>query len=85
MAFTFSFPRPDDMLGAVQRASEKICSTSGEFIGDETAGTFVGQTLIGQVVGSYIVDQTRVSVTITAKPPVVLKSVVESKVRAFFA
>jgi hypothetical protein len=84
MAHIFSFDLPDDATAALAKASTTVQEAGGSFSGDMLAGTFAGKTPVGQVKGSYRVAGRMVTVTITDKPFVLSKSLVESKVRSFF-
>ena len=83
MAHIFSFDLPD-ADAALEKASTSVQAAGGTFTGDTLAGTFSGKTPVGQVKGSYRVAGRVVTVTITDKPFVLSKALVESKVRSFF-
>ena len=84
MAHSFAFDLPGDPAAALAKASSLVKGAGGTFAGDADAGSFAGKTPVGEVKGTYRVAGSRVSVTITDKPFVVPKSVVESKVKGFF-
>jgi len=81
MAKSFTFPltvSPDSLL-----AKAKAVAQEGgvSFVGDTTGGRFEGKG----VQGEYRVEGTHVTVTILSKPFLAPWSVIEAKVRAFFA
>ena len=84
MAHTFSFDLPGDPAAALAKASSLVTGAGGAFAGDAAAGSFAGQTPVGEVKGTYRVAGKTVSVTVTDKPFVLPKAVVEAKVKGFF-
>jgi hypothetical protein len=77
--FSFSFARPGDIGRAVEAVRSGIEKKCGVFNGNEQQGSFRASGIAGQYQVSGVVD-----VTITEKPALIPKSLIEKEVREYF-
>jgi hypothetical protein len=82
--FTIS---PKDELGVtLERVKNTIVSKGGTFSGDTQQGQFSGVTPIGNVKGKYTVTaNNEIDVEITDKPFLAPMTIIEDKIRNYFA
>jgi len=80
MAFSFNIKKPSNLSAVLQQATRKIRSNGGQLNGNEKEGYFSGSGVKGRYsVGNNIL------ITITDKPVFAPKSLVISKITAFFS
>ncbi len=80
MADSFEFELTEDVEAAVARATESATRAGTTFHGDRFAGMFRGKGIEGY----YRVDGSKVVVTVTARPPVIPMSMIETGIRSYF-
>jgi hypothetical protein len=86
MSKNFIISPKDDLATTLARVEQTIVSKGGEFSGDTQQGQFSGVTPIGDVKGTYaITANNEIEITITDKPFVAPMSIIESKIRDYFA
>ncbi len=81
MSKSFDIPLTGDAGALVAKAEETARQAGAEFSGDTSSGRFAASGVEGQ----YTVKGDTITVTITKKPMVAPWSLVEQKVRSFFA
>lgn len=81
MAKSFTVPFGGPQAALVQKAQAVAHEAGASFQGDEASGGFRGSG----VVGEYRIEGGQVTITITSKPFYASWSLVESRVRSFFA
>ncbi len=86
MAHTFTISVTGPISVTIGKVSSEITCSGGRFEGNESCGTFSGKTPLGYIKGEYCcVSATDIRVTIVDKPFFVPYSVIESKIREYFA
>lgn len=76
----------DSLKETLNRVKQTITSKGGTFTGDTTQGEFAGVTPVGKVKGKYsIVNGKDIEIVITDKPFIAPMSVIEDRVRNYFA
>lgn len=81
MSRSFSIKIQEDPGALVARAEKLARKAGAEFKGDAHSGSFAGSGVEGQ----YAVEEDIITVTITRKPMIAPWSLVENKVKGFFA
>ena len=81
MSKSFDIPLTGDAAALVAKAEQVAREAGAEFSGDARAGRFAASG----VEGEYTVQSDTITVTITKKPIIAPWSLVEEKVRSFFA
>ena len=81
MSKSFDVPLTGDPEALVAQAEKAARKAGAEFSGDTSAGRFAGSG----VEGEYTVHGDTITVTINKKPLIAPWSLVEEKVRSFFA
>lgn len=86
MAQKFTVITKDELAATLKRVETTITSKGGQFSGDTRSGTFAGNTPIGVVKGRYtVLSDTDIEITITDKPFLAPQSIIENKIRDYFA
>lgn len=75
----------DSLKEALDRVKQTITSKGGTFTGNTEQGEFAGVTPVGKVKGKYVVKGKDIEIVITDKPFVAPMSVIEDRVRNYFA
>jgi hypothetical protein len=82
----FTVASSGDLNATLARVEKTITSKGGSFSGDTKEGQFSGVTPIGNVKGKYTVTANNdIDITITDKPFLAPMSVIENKIRDYFA
>ncbi|HQV23763.1 MAG: hypothetical protein H6996_07480 [Moraxellaceae bacterium] len=81
----FTVTPNDSMKETLDRVKQTITSKGGTFDGNTESGEFAGVTPIGKVKGKYTVNGKDIEIVITDKPFVAPMSVIEDRVRNYFA
>ena len=81
MSRSFRIKIQEDPDVLVARAEKVARQAGAEFKGDAHSGSFAGSGVEGQ----YAVEEDSITVTITRKPMIAPWSLVEDKVKGFFA
>lgn len=81
----FTVTPNDSMKETLDRVKQTITSKGGSFNGNTERGEFAGVTPIGKVKGKYTVNGKDIEIVITDKPFVAPMSVIEDRVRNYFA
>lgn len=79
MPFSFYINRPTNVNKALTQVSRLIRDNNGTFSGNEISGCFSGNG----VSGNYKISD-NVKITITEKPFIYPKSIVEDRIRSYF-
>ena len=79
MPFSFYIDKPADVNKALLKTAKLIRDNGGTFSGDETSGCFSGNG----VYGNYKISE-NIKITITDKPFIYSKSLVEERIRSYF-
>lgn len=86
MAQTFTITTKDELSATLKRVETTITSKGGQFSGDTRTGNFAGTTPIGMVKGQYtVLNDKDIEITITDKPFLAPQSIIENKIRDYFA
>ena len=80
--FSFNIEKPADMAATIEKLNNTIKKSGGTFTGDEQSGSFA--TAKGDVAGEYLAGDNDIKITITKKPFIAPKSLIEDAVRKFF-
>lgn len=82
----FTVASNGDLSATLERVEKTITGKGGSFSGDTRQGQFSGVTPIGNVKGKYTVTANNdIDITITDKPFLAPMSVIENKIRDYFA
>ena len=82
----FTVASNGDLTATLERVEKTITSKGGSFTGDTTQGQFSGVTPVGNVKGKYTVNANKdIEITITDKPFIAPMSIIENKIRDYFA
>ena len=82
----FTVASNGDLTTTLARVEQTITSKGGSFSGDTTQGQFSGVTPVGNVKGKYTVNADKdIEITITDKPFIAPMSIIENKIRDYFA
>ena len=82
----FTVASNGDLTATLVRVEKTITSKGGSFSGDTTQGQFSGVTPVGNVKGKYTVNANKdIEITITDKPFIAPMSIIENKIRDYFA
>jgi len=86
VAHTFTIMPAGEISVLVRRVESAITSAGGSFNGNEEGGSFFGKTPLGFIKAQYYcTEANEIQVTIVDKPFFVPYSVIESKMREYFA
>ncbi|MDO8330068.1 MAG: hypothetical protein Q7T36_06320 [Fluviicoccus sp.] len=86
MTHKFTVTPKDDLPATLKRVETTITTKGGQFSGNTDSGNFAGVTPVGMVKGKYVVlNGTEIEITITDKPFVAPKSIIENKIRDYFS
>jgi hypothetical protein len=82
----FTVASNGDLTATLERVEKTITSKGGSFTGNTTQGQFSGVTPVGNVKGKYTVNANKdIEITITDKPFIAPMSIIENKIRDYFA
>ena len=82
----FTVASNGDLTATLERVEKTITGKGGSFSGDTTQGQFSGVTPVGNVKGKYTVNANKdIEITITDKPFIAPMSIIENKIRDYFA
>ena len=82
----FTVASNGDLTATLERVEKTITSKGGSFTGNTTQGQFSGVTPVGNVKGKYTVNANKdIEITITDKPFIAPISIIENKIRDYFA
>jgi hypothetical protein len=82
----FTVASNGDLDATLARVEKTITGKGGSFSGDTKQGQFSGVTPVGNVKGKYSVNANKdIEITITDKPFIAPMSVIENKIRDYFA
>lgn len=79
MAFSFNM-KLNDVSSAIEKAKNAVKSNDGSFDGDNSNGSFSAK----RVKGNYVITGNEARITITDKPIIYPKNMVEKEIRKFF-
>ncbi len=86
MAQKFTVTTKDELAATLKRVETTITNKGGRFSGDTRSGEFAGNTPIGMVKGRYtVLSDADIEITITDKPFLAPQSIIENKIRDYFA
>lgn len=75
----------DSLKETLDRVKQTIVGKGGTFTGNTEQGEFAGVTPVGKVKGKYMVKGKDIEIVITDKPFVAPMSIIEDRVRNYFA
>ncbi len=82
----FTISPKDELSATLERVKNTITSKGGTFSGDIKTGQFSGVTPVGKVKGIYTVTASNdIDIEITDKPFIAPMSIIENKIRDYFA
>ncbi|MBK7299509.1 MAG: hypothetical protein IPI79_03330 [Moraxellaceae bacterium] len=81
----FTVTPNDSLKETLDRVKQTIVSKGGTFTGTTEQGEFAGVTPVGKVKGKYVVKGKDIEIVITDKPFVAPMSIIEDRVRNYFA
>jgi len=82
---SFTITPKDSLEATLDRVRTTISNKGGQFSGDTNNGQFSGNTPVGAVKGKYVVKNGNLEITITDKPFLAPMSIIEDKIRNYFA
>ena len=83
---TFTISPKDELSTTLARVKNTIESKGGSFTGNTQQGEFSGVTPVGKVKGKYTVTaNNNIDIVITDKPFIAPMSIIEDKIRNYFA
>lgn len=82
---SFTITPKDSLEATLDRVKTTISNKGGQFTGDTNNGQFSGNTPVGAVKGKYVVKNGSLEITITDKPFLAPMSIIEDKIRNYFA